>query len=277
MRRHATMLSMLLFVPCAGCAGETVEDALGATNAALVSANALTANALTANALTANALTANALTANALDPSALSALQDPGADGDLARQLLRYVVGCALDGTQSFQFTWTDGCGSDHDEDYEGSIGLAPGWADGPLPTSGQEWVSACLYARVNYYGTPVLISMRGPNGVMNDAALSSDELSGYPNKEGAFWGNLFQSSPTAYACSYGPDDTYSRSRDRDCAAGHVNADQTLSSCGIIERLGSCATHCGTPTESGGYYPSCQSDLADSGTATSHVVTIYLQ
>src|SRR5689334_12814015 len=78
-----------------GCGGDEiagVQSAMRSTNA--LTANALTANALTANALTANALTANALTANALTANALTAngLRDP-----LSRELLEYVVSCALD------------------------------------------------------------------------------------------------------------------------------------------------------------------------------------
>src|ERR1044071_1384054 len=81
----------------AGCgAGEDTD--LTTTRAALVAENALTANALTANALTANALTANALTANALTANALTAnaLTANGLRDPLGRELLRYVVSCAL-------------------------------------------------------------------------------------------------------------------------------------------------------------------------------------
>ena len=69
-------------VGAVGCGGEA--DDVESVQSAITTENALTANALTANALTANALTANALTANAL--------RDP-----LARELLKYVVSCALE------------------------------------------------------------------------------------------------------------------------------------------------------------------------------------
>ena len=81
-----------------GGADDRWRRALGVLAENALTANALTANALTANALTANALTANALTANALTANALTAngLQDP-----LGRELLKYVVSCALpDGRQ---------------------------------------------------------------------------------------------------------------------------------------------------------------------------------
>ncbi|WP_438040708.1 hypothetical protein [Sorangium sp. So ce128] len=62
-------------------------------------------NALNPNALNPNALSANALNPNALSSAALSAIRDPGAAGDLSRQLLNYVVGCAFLPSQSFSFS----------------------------------------------------------------------------------------------------------------------------------------------------------------------------
>jgi hypothetical protein len=129
----------------------------------------------------------------------------------------------------------------------------------------------------VNYYGTQVPLSMRGPGSALNYAASSAGELSTYTRNEGAFWGNLFLSSPTAFSCVYGPDAAYARSRSRDCAAGHLDSDGTLASCGIIQRLGSCDKYCNDLTQSGQYYPNCQSDLAVNATSTAHVVTIFLQ
>src|SRR4051795_5255527 len=104
----------------AGDDAETIQAAIMAENA--LTANALTANALTANALTANALTANALTANALTANALTAngLRDP-----LSRQLLKYVVSCALPADASVSIT-VDGASYT----FPGSLGLAPEWGE---------------------------------------------------------------------------------------------------------------------------------------------------
>ncbi len=81
---------------------DVVTEAIENSNA--LNANALNLNALNANALNLNALNANALNANALSPSAMSALQQPGEVGNLSRQLMKYVVSCALGPAQSFSF-----------------------------------------------------------------------------------------------------------------------------------------------------------------------------
>src|SRR3569832_1677744 len=97
-RTLALGLAMTAAVGAVGCGGETDAD-VEAIQSAITADNALSANALSANALSANALSANALSANALSANALtaSALSDP-----LARELLRYVVSCALDENDGF-------------------------------------------------------------------------------------------------------------------------------------------------------------------------------
>ena len=117
-------LVALAAVGAVGCGGERpmtsrrVQSAITVENA--LTANALTANALTANALTANALTANALTANALTANALTAnaLRDP-----LSRELLKYVVSCALDEDDELSIR-IDGKRTSS----RGALGLAPEW-----------------------------------------------------------------------------------------------------------------------------------------------------
>src|SRR5262245_41526408 len=128
-------LLALVSIGAASCGG---EDEIGEAQSAALSANALTANALTANALTANALTANALTANALTANAL---RDP-----LSRELLKYVVSCALDDGQSVTLS-VDG----QRYVFPGSLGLAPEWGErrGSCDDSCQRWVSGCVLARV--------------------------------------------------------------------------------------------------------------------------------
>jgi hypothetical protein len=241
-----------------------------ALNANALNANALNANALNANALNANALNANALNANALSADALAAIQGTGEAGDLSRELLRYMVGCALDSTQSLSFTWTDENNVSHQETYTGLLGLATGWASGPLSVDGQKWVSACLISRVNHYGISVTLSSRGSVGALDTTAA---ELAAYTHEEGAFWGNVFTDPPTAYACDHGPNDTYSRSHDRVCAAGWVDGNGGVHGCGIIQRVGSCAAACGTLT-SGSYYASCSNP---SNQSSSQIVTVFLE
>ena len=52
-----------------------------------------------------------------------------------------------------------DSTGVVHNESLPGLVGLAPGWATGPLDTAGQEWVTSCMAARLNAYGVSVMLS----------------------------------------------------------------------------------------------------------------------
>jgi hypothetical protein len=237
--------------------------------------NALTMNALTMNALTMNALTMNALTMNALSPSNLGAIQAPSTAGDLSRLLLKYTVSCAFDATQSFDFTWTDGSNVVHHDTYWGSLGLATSWSTSPLTTSSQEWVSACLISRVNWYGVSVPLSARG--GANGLSVTDPAELSTYSMEEGAFWGNLFVVSPYAYSCDNSYNDSYSRSSLRECAAGHVDSGGNLVDCGMIHRLGSCDAYCKSLTNKGVYHKWCQESTDGAAVQTDAVVTVFLQ
>ncbi len=133
--------------------GEPATPTSTSTRSALVAENALTANALTANALTANALTANALTANALTANALTAnaLTANGLRDPLGRELLKYVVSCALPDGDSVTVK-VDGTTLRRSR---ARSGLAPDWgrAHGSCDGSCQRWVSACVLARVDAAG----------------------------------------------------------------------------------------------------------------------------
>jgi hypothetical protein len=181
----------LLAVSLGSC-GTSGDDDLSTQRSALTAPNALTANALTANALTANALTANALTANALTANALTAngLRDP-----LGRELLKYVVSCALPAgtTVSVAVAGTT-------YDFAGSIGLAPAWgrAGGACDQSCQRWVSACVLARVDAAGVERLISIRGDHPALRPVP---HELRDYRVREATYYGNLFAAHQPRYLC----------------------------------------------------------------------------
>jgi hypothetical protein len=261
----------------AGCVGAPENQAdrendVGIARSELLTMNALTMNALTMNALTMNALTMNALTMNALSPSTLSAIQDPSATGNLSRQFLKYTVGCALDATQSFSFSWTDTANVVHSETYWGLLGLSPKWDKHAFKTKDQEWVTACVLSRVNWYGTPVSISARGPTGALH--TFGPDEIITHPNEEGAFWGNIFAPNPVAYSCDYTPNAAHSRSMQRDCATGHIDASNNPVDCGIIHHLGSCDTYCDPLNSKGTYIPRCDDGA---GTKSNSVLTIFLE
>jgi hypothetical protein len=194
---RAVVLALLAGL-AAACVTE--QEPTGVAEQAVVICNGLPPAALSSSSpLTSSAVAASALSTSAMPPAALAEIQDPSSSGDLSRTLLRYMVGCAFSAGQTFAFSWTDTGGTVHAESYPGSLGVAPAWAAQPLDLSGQQWVSACLAARLNALGTTVEISVRGP---LDALACTEDEEDAYPKPEAAFYGNLFTSSPAVYACA---------------------------------------------------------------------------
>ncbi|MGK4003361.1 hypothetical protein WMF31_12100 [Sorangium sp. So ce1036] len=243
----------LNFAACAVAEGdgvsaeELVDEATGAIingNGLLV--NALSPNALSPNALSPNALSPNALSPNALSPNAMSAITDPGTRGALSRDLLRYIVSCALRPDQSFSFSWTDSAGTVHQEVYHGDLGFADWWVHHPLADDYQrEWVTACLASRTNWYGASVMISARGTH---LKTGSTEAERTTYSFREGAFWGNLFTSTPWVRAC-YSDGWTRAVEMGRECAVGHIEADPATGDpiarpCGAITLVGPCEYWC---------------------------------
>jgi hypothetical protein len=243
-----------------------------ALNPNALNPNALNPNALNPNALNPNALGVTALSAGALGPSALAALQEPGNTGAMSRQLLSYSVSCALGPAQSFSFTWYDNQNVPHPETYWGLLALAPSWATEPLDSTGQQWVSACLASRTNWYGVPVMLSSRGPHASLETTSPSEQLL--FPTEEGAFFGNLFRANPAVYACHIAANEAHVRSLYRDCAAGHIDSQGKTDRCGPIQIVGDCADFCAPLDADGLYYPSCSSTIG--GWTTTRVITTFL-
>lgn len=195
-RANATIALAALLAPVPGCLEESTLTTSSLSQNSLsqnsLSQNSLSQNALTANALTANALTANALTANGLATNALtaSALEDP-----LARELLKYIVSCALPQDAEIDLT-IDGA----DYAFPGGTGLAPAWgqSDGSCGPSCRRWVSACVLARVDYLGVSLPISIRGAR---RQIASTAAERSDFPHREATYFGDIFASPQTRRAC----------------------------------------------------------------------------
>jgi hypothetical protein len=267
-----------LVTACSG-SPDNLEPVVGTAPSAAIGWNGLNAAAISgATPLSPAMLASGPLTFGALGAAAVAALEDPAGAGDLARQLAAYTAGCALDPAQSFAFSWVDGAGTTHDESYPGVFGLATDWAGQALSSvREQEWVSACLISRVNYLGVAVELSSRGGIAGLDDTPAS--ELGAFTMQEGAFFGNVFTSSPTAYACDDVPDDAYSRSQDRFCAAGYVDASGNVDSCGIIQRLGSCDAYCTSLTRGGQFHRLCATMPLAQGWQglTAAVFTVFLQ
>ncbi|MBK8010238.1 MAG: hypothetical protein IPK13_02760 [Deltaproteobacteria bacterium] len=108
--------------------------------------------------------------------------------------LLKYAVECALDSGDSVSLQFPSGS-----KTFYGALGLAPAWKTGALDTTGQKAVSACLGARTNALGNTVRISLRSP--AYSSLRVSSAERQNFRTHEGAFWGNVFGSSPALHAC----------------------------------------------------------------------------
>ncbi len=272
------LLATALITGCAFDSSALLEDeVLGEVESRFEYSNALNPNALNPNALNPNALNPNALNTNALNtnallPSALASILDPGDAGVQSRQLLRYVVSCALKPGQSFRFVWYDTSNLPHVEVFAGLLGLAPGWAIGAVGLSSQRWVSACLASRVNWYGVPVMLSSRGAHPSLKQQDLI--ERLTFPSEEGAFFGNLFQANPAVYACHNDSNRDHSRFLLRDCAAGHLDSSGEAEDCGPVHILGSCDDYCEPLDAAGLYHPSCAKEIG--GAATANVVTTFL-
>jgi hypothetical protein len=230
-----TMLACTVSV--LGCIGpEGTDDdteSLATTQEAALTSNALTSNALTSNALTSNALTSNALTSNALTSNALTsnaltsnALTSNGLADPNAREVFKYIVSCALPSTSSVDLTI-----GGVDYSFQGELGLAPKWGavGGQCNTACQEWVSACVMARVDFLGEKVSISVRGAQSAL---VPSPTELAAYTYREGAYYGNIFLTTPVRDAC-IAPGRT---GLPRVCGP-------SLDGC-VVDAIGGCGTVC---------------------------------
>ncbi|MDI1448545.1 hypothetical protein [Polyangium sp. 6x1] len=263
-------LSALFSLGCAGDLVDLPDDVLDGEGA-LVEGNKLSSNSLALNSLALNGVVLNGIAINTMDAKSLAAIQDPTDRGALARAFLRYAIGCALQTSQSFSFTWTDATNVVHAETYPGELGVAPAWATGPLDLNGQHMVSACVAARVNYYEVPVLLSLRSMEYSLR-LLSGSQELVDFPNVEGAFWGNLWGASPVMYACYNSATVANSRALRRDCATGHLRDDGTIEECGMIDVVGPCSSVCASLNGGGQYYPFCVEKPYAAGNANTKLV-----
>ncbi|WP_441292645.1 hypothetical protein ACSRUE_21610 [Sorangium sp. KYC3313] len=286
MRTVALLAIPLVTTACIGAEldeasiDEASEEAIGEAEAAVESNNGIFPNAIGRNALTLSSfsprdLSLSALSWGAFNQNVRAALQNPGPDGAMSRQLVQYVVSCALRQNQSLSFTWTDSGGVSHPETYTGFLGMADWWVYGPLTDPFyQRYITACLAARTNWYGVSVQISLRASQTSM---ASSIPERWAYLVREGAFWGNVFSTTPYVRACYSPPGVARARALQRDCAAGHLGVDPVTGAtitqqCGPIEIVGSCDTLCGSVSSDGGFYSQCLENPAISSTVRTDVV-----
>jgi hypothetical protein len=121
-----------------------------------------------------------------------------------------YLVECALPLGASIVKT-VDG----EELELEGYVGLAPAWQNGACDEDCQQWVSACILARVNVSGQSIPISLRGDH-----PALGFDGHPAYPIYEASFFGNLFAETEDEYLCKGSEEDVLVAAADgRTCSS----------------------------------------------------------
>lgn len=143
------------------------------------------------------ALTASASPAASSKPQRLALSDVSQLASEDGRQLLRYLISCALD-AQVVMEAEVDGVRYE----FPGALGLAPQWHKRGLNSEEERWVSACIFARTNYFGVPVKLSMTSPfpNSAPGLEALYEEDKA-YPVEEATYFGNIFAAQPVAYVC----------------------------------------------------------------------------
>jgi hypothetical protein len=134
-------------------------------------------------------------------------------------QLATYLVECALPPGESLQKPVSGG----EAVVLQGALGLAPAWQDEPCDEDCQEWVSACLLARVNVAGDSVDLWLTAEH-----PAIGLGHAASLPIYEATFYGNVFEGQ--LYVCrgsQGGPLGDYLD--DRTCAG------EPLASCGFSD------------------------------------------
>jgi hypothetical protein len=190
---------------------------------------------------------------------------DPGAAYGFS-----YIVGCAL----PFETTLTLTRG-DRTLEFEGSLGLAPEWADGPCEEACQEWISACMLARTNAFGLPVDIYTDGPHPHLE--AITRPDRDGASVREGAFFGNLFQSPQRQYACRGDGDDPLALTWRVCTLPGNRCGMQALGTCGPVDgETGAPAAASLCEINEKGLYVRCRAGSAPDAKVYTRVITNFL-
>lgn len=221
----------------------------------LTTANGLTVNGLTVNGLTVNGLTVNGLTVNGLTVNGLSSSEFASwfaLDVAAHSMLMNYIVQCAVPAGGSRTYR-APGTGTVYT--WQGSLGLAPGWASGRhFTVAEQQLVSACLAAHVNKYGMHVALSVLGLNARHQPIAYSQEELQSFPRREACFFGNLFNGEGVFAGVDRDFLDS-SESSPRACGLT-TQTGAAESACSPMQHVQNCETLC-TLDPSGLFYTQC--------------------
>jgi hypothetical protein len=256
--RHtlAVLFALALLTGAPGCgpqedAGESLDlEELGSSRR-LDSGNGLAMNGLAMNGLAMNGLAMNGLAMNGLAMNGLSTAafsawfqKDPA----LSDMVMRYVVRCAVRTGERRTYTQPQ---TNVSYTWEGSLGLAPGWASGlPANTVEQRVITACMAAHANRFGLHLTISVLGRGALGLPIPYTRAELKKYSAREACFFGNLF----TGEGAYVGLD---AESSDGDPIT--TRACETVHSptgCAPLVLVGQCRRHC-TLDGAGPFYKSC--------------------
>lgn len=110
------------------------------------------------------------------------------------KALLSYVVGCALPSGTSVSSAQAG-------RTFQGAVGLVTTWATSPLSaTTDRRWMTSCLLQTLNGLGVHVPIRLTGYNAALDDT--SSSDAATFSVNDATMFGNIFRSSPYAYACT---------------------------------------------------------------------------
>jgi len=318
----ATLLA--LFSGCSAMASK--GEPVGASRASLATTNGITQNGLSTNGITQNGITQNGITQNGLSTNGITqngitqngitqngmtVLEMMQNDPNVVA-FMQYVYSCAMPPDQHMTITidhpGADGGLSSEVVHFDGALGLAPEWGaadNASCNEACQRWVSACLLARTNAYGEHVKLSLRAPRASLDadgqdrtkllvlssDPDPTKDEVTAYPLREGAYFGNVFATQvaadgtlvtdPKYYACS-GPGSSLPQLTKRFCSGQgdgcviFTGDASSWSSCSVGPH--SCAGIDGAPGPDGGIASQAVHDCTspDGTTAYQQVLTVYL-
>jgi hypothetical protein len=234
--------------------GATAPD-LGVARAALVAPNGLSPNGLARNGLARNGLARNGLARNGLARNGLLSLDFQSwfdEDAATSAAVMTYLVRCAAPAGQTYSFT-SPTTGVTYR--WSGALGLALGWASGLEATVPEEQViTACLAAHVNKYGMHVEMSVLGQSAAGVPIAVGATELSTFSQREGCFFGNLFEDEGVYTGLDH-PIWDKSFSSARACAFDILGIGPSAD-CPPINNVGPCGLIC-KKDPTGTWYTSC--------------------
>ncbi|MET0592726.1 MAG: hypothetical protein ABW133_08515, partial [Polyangiaceae bacterium] len=259
----SNLLGAAILAASAGCsAPPAAREHVGRTSKPLITHNGFSENGLSTNGLTQNGFSENGFSENGFSENGfsengfsengfsengisqfgLSPLQIMENDPN-AVEFVRYAYSCAMPPGKTMTLTINGEAVT-----FEGGLGLAPEWGEdnGTCNDECKKWISACMLARTNAYGAHVEISIRAPRSVfqangdvdalertkylqiVEDADPTKDEGTLFPLREGAYFGNIFNSKqvadgtlvhdPKYYACA-GPGSNVPQLTNRFCSS----------------------------------------------------------